>query len=277
MNESDRAFLLAQRSDGLLSWAAQVRVAQTLGLSLAEVEEAALIEGLMPSRYARNRSTFSIADQLRFQRARVGVVGCGGIGGYVVEGLARVGVGAIVVVDPDSFEESNLNRQLLSTIATLGTAKVDAAASRVAAINPAVDVVARRERLTRENGADLLEGCAAVVDALDSIVARKELRRVCDDLRTPMIHGAIAGWYGQICDAFPGDAALERLYGCGEGSGEQTRLGNPAFTPMAVAAFQVAEVCKIVAGQGNPMRGRALMLDMCEGDVEVVAFAEESH
>jgi molybdopterin/thiamine biosynthesis adenylyltransferase len=274
--DADRAFLLAQGLDGLLSWAAQVRVAETLGLSLGEVEEAALVEGLLPSRYTRNCATFSIADQLRFRRARVGVVGCGGIGGYVVEGLARVGVGAIVAVDPDSFEESNLNRQLLCTIAALGTAKVDAAASRVAAINPAVTIVARRERLTRENGAQLLEGCAAVVDALDSIGARKELRAVCDDLATPMIHGAIAGWYGQICDAFPGDAALDRLYGHGDGPGEQTRLGNPAFTPMAAAAFQIAEVCKIIAGQGKPLRGRALMLDMSEGDVEVVAFADEA-
>jgi molybdopterin/thiamine biosynthesis adenylyltransferase len=276
VTEADRAFLLAQGGDGLLSWAAQVRVAETLGLSLGEVEEAALAEGLLPSRYQRNRTTFSIADQLSFRRARVAVVGCGGIGGYVVEGLARIGVGTIVVVDPDHFEESNLNRQLLSTMATLGTAKVDAAASRVAAINPAVTVVAWSQRLTRENGARLFEGCAAVVDALDSIEARKELRGVCDDLATPMIHGAIAGWYGQLCDAFPGDATLDRLYGCGGGPGEQTRLGNPAFTPMAAAAFQVAEVCKIIAGQGRPLRGRALMLDMSEGEVEAIEFVDES-
>ncbi|MDR3421343.1 MAG: ThiF family adenylyltransferase [Xanthobacteraceae bacterium] len=276
MINADRAFLVALGGDGLLSWAAQVRAAEALGLTLGEIEEAALVEGLLPSRYARNRVTFSLADQLRFRRARVGVVGCGGIGGYIVEGLARVGVGAIVVVDPDSFEESNLNRQLLSTIATLGTAKVDAAVNRVAAINPAVTVVARRERLTCKNGVHLLEGCAVVVDALDSIAARKELRRVCDDLATPMVHGAIAGWYGQLCDAFPGDAALDCLYGQSEGLGEQARLGNPAFTPMAAAAFQVAEVCKIITGQGAPLRGRALMLDMCEGDVEIVGFADKA-
>jgi molybdopterin/thiamine biosynthesis adenylyltransferase len=276
VNEADRAFLLAQGGDGLLSWAAHVRVAETLGLSLGEVEEAALVEGLLPSRYARNRATFSIADQLRFRRARIGVVGCGGIGGYVVEGLARIGVGAIVAVDPDSFEESNLNRQLLCTIAALGTAKVDAAASRVAAINPAVTVVARRERLTRDNGARLLEGCSVVVDALDSIIARRELLAVCGSLGTPMIHGAIAGWYGQLCDAFPGEAPLDRLYGHGEGPGEQTRLGNPSFTPMAAAAFQVAEVCKILVGQGETLRGRALMIDMSEGDVEAVEFADET-
>ena len=276
MTGADKAFLLSQGRDGLLTWASQVHVAETLGCSLGQVEEAALAEGLLPSRYQRNRTTFSIADQLSFRRARIAVVGCGGIGGYVVEGLARIGVGTIVVVDPDHFEESNLNRQLLCTIATLGKGKAEAAANRVAAINPAVMVAACCERLTPENGARLLGGCAAVVDALDSIEARKELRGVCDDLATPMIHGAIGGWYGQLCDAFPGDAALDRVYGCGEGPGEQTRLGNPAFTPMAAAAFQVAEVCKIITGQGKPLRGRALMLDMSEGEAEAVELVDES-
>ncbi len=276
MTDAEKTFLLSQGRDGLLTWASQLHVAETLGWSLGQVEAAALAEGLLPSRYQRNRTTFSIADQLRFRRARVAVVGCGGIGGYVVEGLARIGVGTIVAVDPDHFEESNLNRQLLSTIATLGMAKAEAAANRVAAINPAVTVVARRERLTSENGARLLEGCAVVVDALDSIVARRELQSVCGALGAPMIHGAIAGWYGQLCDAFPGDAALERLYSSGEGPGEQIRLGNPSFTPMAAAAFQVAEVCKILVGQGAPLRGRALMIDMSEGEVEAIALADDA-
>jgi molybdopterin/thiamine biosynthesis adenylyltransferase len=276
VNEADRAFLLAQSDGGLLSWAAELRAAETLGLSLAEVEEAALAAGLLPARYTRNRTTFSLDDQLGFRRARVGVVGCGGIGGYVVEGLARVGVGAIVAVDPDCFEESNLNRQLLATVANLGTSKADAAASRIAAINPAIVVVAHRERLTRENGARLLEGCAVVVDALDSIADRKALAGVCGELGAPMIHGAIAGWYGQLSDAFPGDATLERLYRCDGGPGAQTRLGNPAFTPMAAAAFQVAEVCKILTGQGAPLRGRALMLDMSEGEAEAIDLADDA-
>lgn len=276
MTDAEKAFLLGQCRDGLLTWASQIHVSETLGWSLAKVEEAALAEGVLPARYQRNRTTFSIADQLSFCRARVAVVGCGGIGGYVVEGLARIGIGAIVAIDPDSFEESNLNRQLLCTVAMLGESKAEAAAKRVAAVNPAVTVIARRERLTGENGARLIEGCATVVDALDSIVARRELKSVCSALGTPMIHGAIAGWYGQLCDTFPGDAALERLYGRGEGPGAQIRLGNPSFTPMAAAAFQVAEVCKILVGRGAPLRGRALMIDMSEGEVEAIALSDEA-
>ena len=273
MTDAERELLLRQGHDGFLTWSSQVHLAETLGWSFAKVEEAALEEGLLPSRYARNHSTFSTGDQLSFLRARVGVVGCGGIGGYVVEGLARLGIGTIVVADPDSFDESNLNRQLFSSIAAIGMAKVEAAAARIPAINPAATLVPHRERLTRDNGAALLKDCGAVVDALDSIAARLELLEVCGSLGIPMVHGAIAGWYGQLSVQYPGDTVLDQLYGSGEGAGEQIRLGNPPFTPMAAAAFQIAEVCKILTGQGRQLRGRVLMFDLCEGMVEDIGFA----
>lgn len=271
-----RERLLSQGRNGLLAWSDQVRMAEVFGWSLAKVEKEALALGLLPARYARNRTTFSLDDQRRFLEARVGVIGCGGIGGHVVEGLARLGVGTIVAIDPDSFDESNLNRQLLATIAMLGTAKVEAAAQRVAAVNPAVTVLPCRDRLTRENGAALLKGCTVVVDALDSITARMELTAVCDSLGLPMVHGAIAGWYGQISVRFPGEETLDHLYGRGDGAGEQTRLGNPSFTPMAAAAFEVAEVCKVLTGQGRLLRDRVLMLDLREGMVDEIGFASES-
>ncbi|MDR3439811.1 ThiF family adenylyltransferase [Telmatospirillum sp.] len=270
-----RKFLLSQSRNGLLAWSSQVRMAEVFGWSLADVEAEALAAGLLPARYARNRSTFSIDDQLRFCRARVGVIGCGGIGGHVVEGLARLGVGTIVAIDPDCFDESNLNRQLFATIAMLGKEKVEAAGQRVSAVNPAINVVPCRQRLTRENGATLLEGCAVAVDALDSIAARMELADVCDTLGIPMVHGAIAGWYGQVSVRFPGEATLDHLYGRGDGAGEQTRLGNPSFTPMAAAACEIAEVCKILTGQGRPLRERVLMLDLHEATFDEIGFSSE--
>lgn len=269
-----REQLLRHGQNGLVSWSSQLHLAEVFGRSPAQVEEDILIGGLMPARYARNRTTISVDDQLRLLRARVGVIGCGGIGGHVVEGLARLGVGKIVAVDPDCFEESNLNRQVLSTVAMLGRAKVEAAVERIAAVNPAVTVIPCCERLTRNNGATLLRDCAVVVDALDSIAARMDLAAVCDVLEIPMVHAAIAGWYGQVSVRFPGETTLERLYGQGGGLGEQVRLGNPSFTPAVVAAFEVAEVCKILIAQGEPLRGRVLMLDLREGSVDEIRFAE---
>ena len=272
MTDAERELLLGQGHDGFLTWSSQVHLAETLGWSFAKVEEAALEEGLLPSRYARNHSTFSTGDQLSFLRARVGVVGCGGIGGYVVEGLARLGIGTIVVADPDSFDESNLNRQLFSSIAAIGMAKVEAAAARIPAINPAATLVPHRERLTRDNGAALLKDCGAVVDALNSIAARLELLEVCGSLGIPMVHGAIAGWY-------PTFRPVPGRYGTGPALRQWRRgwrtnpLGQSPFTPMAAAAFQIAEVCKILTGQGRQLRGRVLMFDLCEGMVEDIGFA----
>src|SRR6185369_3162533 len=105
------------------------------------VEEVALDRGILPARYQRNRKAISVQDQLTLFRSRVAVIGCGGLGGYVVEELARLGVGTIVVIDPDVFEEHNLNRQLFSSPANLDTAKVEAAAKRIGEVNPAVNLV----------------------------------------------------------------------------------------------------------------------------------------
>ena len=125
----------ADRAEGdLLPWVAQREAAERFGLGLAEVEQHALEAALLPGRYRRNRETVSSADQLTLFRSRVAVVGCGGLGGYLVEQLARLGVGTLVLLDPDVFEEHNLNRQLLSSPEHLGRAKVDVAAERVAAI-----------------------------------------------------------------------------------------------------------------------------------------------
>src|SRR5512145_2203557 len=147
-----REFLAARAEGDLLPWAAQCEAAKWFGQSLGEVEAAALGFGLLPGRYRRNRETVSTEDQLRLCRSRVAVIGCGGLGGYLIEELARLGVGTLVVVDPDVFEEHNLNRQLLSSPADLGAAKVEVARARIAAVNPAVQVVAHRAAFSGESG-----------------------------------------------------------------------------------------------------------------------------
>jgi molybdopterin/thiamine biosynthesis adenylyltransferase len=255
---------LTSRADGdLLPWAAQREAAERFGRSLAEVEDAALARALLPGRYRRNRETISVADQLTLFRSKVAVIGCGGLGGYLVEQLARLGVGTLVLLDPDVFEEHNLNRQLLSSPARLGAAKVEVARERVAEINPAVTVIARRLAFSAANGRELLSGCSAVVDGLDSVLVRRELSAVCRDLGIPLVHGAIAGWYGQVA-VQPAGGDLSPLLGTGTASGKgvEARLGNPSFTPAVVASLQVAEVAKLLLHQGTPLVGRAVFVNL---------------
>jgi len=257
----------------LLSWDRQIEAAKRFSVTLAQVEEIALERGILPARYQRNRQAISVSNQLTIFRSCVCVVGCGGLGCYVIEELARLGVGKIVVIDPDVFEEHNLNRQLFSTPANLGTAKVNTAASRIGEINPAVTLIPVQASFSLKNGASLLDGCQIVVDALDSIKVRLELAAICTSKSIPLVHGAIAGWFGHVATQFPGDPTLKTIYQTWEsGEGVEQHLGNPSFTPALVASLEVAEVCKILLGQGTPLRGRQLMIDLFSMEMQVVTL-----
>jgi len=270
-------FLRSRSVGDLLPWPAQHAAAIRFELSPAEIEEAALALGLLPSRYQRNRECISLPSQLTLRRSRVAVIGCGGLGGYVIEELARLGVGTLVAIDPDFFQEHNLNRQILSTQKSLGLAKVAVAAARVAEINPAVNLIAIPAAYTPEGAAEMLAGVAVVVDALDAIPIRLALARDCCTLGLPLVHGAIAGWYGQVTTQFPGDDNLERLYGrSGVAKGIEQQLGNPSFTPAIVASLETAEVCKLLLGAGTPLRSRNLFINLLDMSFEEVAFETQA-
>jgi len=266
-----RQFLAERAENGLISWASQVAAAERFRTTLAQVEETALLLEILPARYQRNRQAINIAQQLTLFQGVVAVAGCGGLGGYIIEELARLGVGTIVAIDPDVFEEHNLNRQLLSSPARLGEAKVESAAARVAEINPAVALVPVQIAYAPKNAAQLFQGVQVVVDALDSVSTRLALSDSCDSLRLPLVHGAIGGWFGQVVTQFPGDGTIRQLYSRWvEGKGLEQRLGNPSFTPALVASIEVAEVCKILLGTGNTLRNRKLSINLLDMEFEEI-------
>jgi molybdopterin/thiamine biosynthesis adenylyltransferase len=265
---------LRGNADGdLISWHVQGEAARRFGLSLAEIEERVLVAGFLPSRYQRNRQTIATTGQFSLFRSKVAVIGCGGLGGYVIEELSRLGVGTIIAIDPDIFEEHNLNRQILSTPATLGRPKVEAAAERVEFINPAVTLAPMQVAFGAANGRDLLQDATVVVDALDSIPVRLELVTVCNDLNIPLVHGAIGGWYGHVTTQYPGEETIQKIYNSWKlGKGVEQRLGNPSFTPAVIASLQVAEVAKIILGEGQPLRRRKLAIDLREMEFNEISL-----
>ena len=266
-------FPVKQLTGGLLAWTDQCAAVERFGLNHAAVEGLALEKGLLPARYQRNQHMISVAEQLQLFRSRIAVIGCGGLGGYIIEELARLGVGNIVAIDPDIFEEHNLNRQLLATPHNLGQAKVEAALKRVNEINPSVTVIPVRDFFCTANGRDLLSGVTVVVDALDSISSRLELAEICTQMQIPMVHGAIGGWYGHVATQLPGDTTVQSIYrNWVEGKGIEKELGNPAFTPAVVASLQVAEICKIVLGRGELLRHRKLSIDLLEMEIQEISY-----
>ena len=266
-------FLQERAANGLLPWVTQCAAAEQFGRSHAVVEELALENGIFPARYQRNRNMISIAEQLLLFRSRIAVIGCGGLGGYIIEGLARLGVGGIVAIDPDVFEEHNLNRQLLATLRTLGQAKTEVALARVNEINPAVTVTPIQAAFCTANGQELLQGVTVAVDALDSIAYRLELVETCTEMDIPMVHGAIGGWYGHVATQLPGDTTVQNIYSNWvAGKGIEQQLGNPSFTPAVVASLQVAEVCKIILGRGELLRNRKLSIDLLDMEIHEISF-----
>ena len=200
----------------------------------------------MEPRYLRNIPALSQAECRLLREKTVAVIGCGGLGGYLLELLARIGIGHLVAVDGDSFDETNLNRQLLAEVPLLGMAKAEAAKARLARVNPDVTVTAAQVFLTSENAPSLLQGCDVVLDALDSIAARRTLAEACRTLDLPLVHGAISGWVAQAAISLPGDGLIDRLYPETTVSRDSSAL---SFTPALCASVQAALCVKLLTGR----------------------------
>ena len=220
----------------------------------------------MEERYIRNLGALTEKECSLLRTKTVFVAGCGGLGGYLVEMLLRLGVGAIRAADGDTFEASNLNRQLLSSPQALGQSKAEAAAMRAALVNPDVRFDAIPEFVTEENAAELIRGCDAVLDALDNIQARRILARACAEEGIPMIHGAICGWSAQAAVILPGDDLIDRIYPEGARLSSKTSL---SFTPPFCAAMQAALCTRLLVGR--PVEsGRLTMADLLDMEMESI-------
>lgn len=265
------SYLLKRSNNGLLPWEVHVAAADHFAIDCGEVEEVALENNLLPSRYQRNQNMLSTQQQLQLFRSTVAVIGCGGLGGYILEELARLGVGTLIAIDPDCFEEHNLNRQLLSSPALLNSPKVAAAAQRIEEINSSVTVHTQQAKFSAKNAEELLATVDVVADAVDNVPTRFELADACNKLNIPFVHGAIAGWYGQVTTIYPGEDTLQKIYrNWVEGKGGEAQLGNPSFTPAVVASIEVAEICKVLLNQGNLLRNRKLSINLLDMEMEEI-------
>lgn len=230
-----------------------------------------------PHRYDRNQNTISKEECIQLQKSNVLVVGCGGLGGHIIEHLARLGVGRITALDYDVFDETNLNRQLLSTEALIGKPKAEAAVARMKEVNSEVEVNGRVCCIRKDNAEEIVKGHDLVIDALDNIGSRFALEEACQALEIPMVHGAIGGWYGQVAVIMPGQPLLEKIYGTEEDGGLEEELGNPSFTPAVIAGIQVAEGVKVLLKKELTLKGKILTVDLqtLEFDVLDIDSMEE--
>ena len=227
----------------------------------------------MQERYIRNLGPLTEEECLLLRQRRVFLAGCGGLGGYLLEHLLRAGVGAITVCDGDTIVPSNLNRQLLADIESLGRSKTEAACARAALVNPEAAVEARPVFLTADNALGLIAGHDLALDALDSPAARRILASACRQAGIPLVHGAIRGWYAQAAVILPDSGMMEQLYPADAPAAPDQ--GSLSPTVGLCAAIQAGEAVKLLCGRPSPLAGRLLWVDLVEQEYQVVSFCPE--
>jgi len=252
------------------------KIAHEYNCRTHEVYLKALNIGIYPYRYLRNREIISVQEQIKLAKSQVAVIGAGGLGGHVILLLARLGIGHLVVVDHDVFEESNLNRQALCNEKALGKSKSEEAAAAVGSINPAVQVTSYQTRISASNAEVILAGSGVVVDALDNITDRFLIEKSAKKLRIPLVHGALAGFEGQLMTIFPDDPGLKQIYGKvvkgNHSKSAESVLGVPVIMPSLISTLQAMEVLKIILNRGRLFRNAMVFVDMETGQLNEYKF-----
>jgi adenylyltransferase/sulfurtransferase len=219
-------------------------------------------------RYSRHilLTELGIDAQQRFAEARVLIVGAGGLGTPAAQFLAAAGVGTLTICDPDTVDLTNLQRQILYATADVGTRKVDAARARLNAINPEVRIEPVAARVGPDELARLAADADVVLDCSDNFATRHAVNRACVSARKPLVSGAAIRFDGQIAVFDPRDPhspCYHCLFGEGEELEEVRCATMGVFAPLVgiVGATQAAEALKLIAGVGETVTGRLLLLD----------------
>jgi molybdopterin/thiamine biosynthesis adenylyltransferase/rhodanese-related sulfurtransferase len=234
-------------------------------------------------RYSRHLLIPEVGEegQLRLLDAKVLLIGAGGLGSPASLYLAAAGVGRIGIVDEDVVDASNLQRQIVHSTETLGVPKVDSAKATIEALNPDVEVVAYRERLTSENVDRILaDGWDVIVDGADNFPTRYLVNDASVWHGIPVVHGSIYRFDGQVtvfkpqegpcyrC-LFPTPPPPELAPSCAEG-------GVLGVLPGIIGSLQANEALKLALGTGDTLVGRLLLFDALHTEFTEVALKRDA-
>lgn len=206
-----------------------------------------------------------IDGQEAWLNSRVLIVGLGGLGSPASIYLASAGVGHLVLVDDDQVDLTNLQRQIVHTSDSVGTPKVESARKTLHALNPEIRIDTLATRLEGEALSEQVKAADLVLDCSDNFSTRFALNRVCVATGTPLVSGAAIRFDGQI-SVFDSRVEGAPCYQCLYAEGEDEELScseSGVFPPLVgiVGATQAAEALKVLAGIGEPLVGKLLMLD----------------
>jgi adenylyltransferase/sulfurtransferase len=234
-------------------------------------------------RYARHIVLAEIGGvgQARLIAAKVLVIGAGGLGAPLLQYLAAAGIGTLGVIDDDTVDLSNLQRQVIHRTADIGMAKAESARRALAEINPEVNVVVHRERLTGDNARRVIAGYDIVADGSDNFATRYLVNDTCFALKKTLVSAAILRFDGQISTykafegaghpclrcIFPEAPSEEAVPSCAQAG----VLGALAGT---LGSMQATEVVKEILGAGSSLSGRLVMYDALAASFDEMAIAK---
>jgi len=202
---------------------------------------------------------FGEDGQEKLKQAKVIIAGSGGLGSPAAIYLVAAGVGTIRLIDHDTVELSNLNRQVLHRDNDVGRNKVDSAAEKLGKLNKYVTIEPIAETINEENISRLVAGFDLIVDAMDNLPTRYLLNRAAIENNIPFFHGAVYGLEGRVMTIIPGKTAcLKCVY---RGLIPQEKFPVIGVTPAIVACLQATEVVKYIVGIGKLLTNKLLVYD----------------
>jgi molybdopterin/thiamine biosynthesis adenylyltransferase/rhodanese-related sulfurtransferase len=235
------------------------------------VEPVAALSDAERARTARHTrlAAFGEIGQRRLAAARIAVVGAGGLGSPVVLALSAAGAGELIVIDDDVVEQSNLQRQVMHRLADVGAPKVDSAVRTAAELSPETIVRPVRERLSPENAARLFAGADLVIDGTDTFETREAVASAAEQLGIPLVWGSVQGFDAQVTVFWNrpphgvDPVVLSDLYPPGSVGDVPTcaDVGVLGALCLQVGSLLATEAIKLVAGIGDPLLGRVLVID----------------
>jgi adenylyltransferase/sulfurtransferase len=219
-------------------------------------------------RYSRHilLPEFGVEGQEKILSASALLVGVGGLGSPAALYLAAAGIGTLILADGDDVDLTNLQRQILHSTGSVGTPKVESGREALARINPDVKIVALRERLGDEALDRLVASISVVLDCSDNFTTRHAVNRACVRHRKPLVSGAAVRFDGQV-SVFDLRNELSPCYHClfpENADLEEMRCAvMGVFAPLTgiIGTVQAAEALKLLAGVGETLNGRLLILD----------------
>lgn len=229
------------------------------------------------NRYARHIILREVggAGQEALLNARVLLIGAGGLGSPLGLYLAAAGVGTLGIVDDDTVDLSNLQRQVMHDSHSVGVPKVESAADRLRALNPDVTVVPHKTRLTADNALELIDGYDIVADGSDNFETRFLVNDACHLAGKTLVSGAILRFDGQVSTfaTHRGGPCYRCIYGDIPPAGSSptcAQAGVLGAVPGVVGSLQATEVLKEILGVGESLSGRLMIWDALAAEVRTV-------